>query len=54
MDVRVSGGQAQITLDLRDLEDILIDLEYVDSSNGGLEPRTQDFVEVLREKGITW
>lgn len=52
MDVRVHSGEAQITLDLRDLEDILIDLEYAASCDEGLEPRTQDFIEALREKGI--
>lgn len=54
MDVRVQGGEAQITLDLRDLEDILIDLGYADSSEEGLEPRTQDLVDLLAEKGIKW
>lgn len=54
MDVRVQGGEAQITLDLRDLEDILVDLEYADSSEGGLEPRTQVLVDLLGEKGIKW
>jgi len=52
MDVRVSGSQAQITLDLRDLEDILDDLRYVAEVEGELEPRTQDLVEALCEKGI--
>lgn len=53
MDVRVQGGQAQITLDLRDLEDILSDLFLVENQEG-LEPRTQDLVDALRERGITW
>lgn len=51
MDVRVSGGQAQITLDLRDLEDVLMDLraarDWFD-----LESRTEDLIDALYEKGI--
>lgn len=53
MDVRVQGGEVQITLDLRDLEDILADLKYV-ADYEGLEPRTGDLVALLREKGVTW
>lgn len=53
MDVRVQGGEAQVTFDLRDLEDILQDLGYV-AEQEGLEPRTWDFVELLAEKGIKW
>lgn len=52
MDVRVDGGEVQIILDLRDLEDILSDLFIVENLEG-LEPRTGDFVEALRSKGVT-
>lgn len=53
MDVRVQGGEAQITLDLRDLEDILQDLRYV-AEQEGLEPRTEDLVNALYELGVKW
>lgn len=49
MDVRVQGGEAQITLDLRDLEDIVEDLNSVEH---GLSPRSQDFLDALYEKGV--
>ena len=69
MDVRVQGGEAQVTFDLRDLEDILMDLhemrgqityyrskrdQYGDIEGGSyeFEPRTQDFIDALYEKGI--
>ncbi len=53
MDVRVQGDEAQITLNLRDLEDILVDLKYV-TNYERLEPRTQDLIDALRDKGVTW
>lgn len=66
MDAYVSGGEVQITLDLRDLEDLLVDLQEMqaqinyyrsmravnDSGTYDLEPRTQDFVDMLYEKGL--
>jgi hypothetical protein len=69
MDAYVSGGEIQITMDLRDLEDIMLDLVEMKSqiryyrSRGDLygdieggeyeyEPRTQDFLDMLYEKGI--
>lgn len=66
MDVRVSGGEAQVTFDLRDLEDILLDLhemrvqisyyrsmrEVGDDGEYEFEPRTEDFIAALYEKGI--
>lgn len=51
MDAYVSGGEIQITMDLRDLEDVMEDLKYV-AEEEGLEPRTQDLLDLLYEKGI--
>jgi hypothetical protein len=51
MDAYVSGGEIQITMDLRDVEDLLVDLRYV-TEDRELEPRTQDLVDMLYEKGI--
>jgi hypothetical protein len=53
IDVRVQGDEAQITLELRDLEDVLEDLKYV-AVQEGLEPRTQDLVEALAAAGVGW
>ena len=51
MDAYVSGGEIQITMDLRDVEDLLVDLRHV-TEDRELEPRTQDLVDMLYEKGI--
>lgn len=51
MDIQVRGGEAQITFDLRDLEDILMDLRAARDSFD-LEPRTEDLIEQLYELGV--
>jgi hypothetical protein len=63
----VQGGEAQITFDLRDLEDLLVDLKemqedisYWAEKSGmrdytyTLEPRTQDLLDALEEAGVKW
>jgi DNA polymerase III delta prime subunit len=53
MDVRVDGGEVQIMMDLRDLEDVMEDLKYV-AEQEGLEPRTEDLVNALAAAGVKW
>lgn len=52
MDVRVDGGEVQITMDQRDAEDLLEDLKAVRRYLGCLAPRTEDLEDLLYEKGI--